>query len=74
MNQDLSQQQNVWCISLFSGDKYHNCKWKNYYENEPEEEVNPSPLGQFYNGTVVGVLLDMDRGFVSFFKDGIDLG
>lgn len=59
---------------MFSGDKYFNGKWRSYYENEPEGDTNPSPLGQFYNGTIVGLLLDMDRGFLSFFKDGIDMG
>ena len=29
---------------------------------------------KFVEGTVVGLLVDMDRGIISFFKDGKDLG
>jgi hypothetical protein len=31
-------------------------------------------FGLFATGTVVGTLVDMDRGVISFFKDGNDLG
>lgn len=29
---------------------------------------------KFVEGSVVGILVDMDRGIVNFFKDGKDLG
>jgi len=31
-------------------------------------------FGYFTEGCVVGILIDMDRGIVNFYKDGYDLG
>lgn len=65
---------------LKSGDKYTNKRWRNYYElNEDtgmDEEERPEPPkhGHFVEGAIIGVLLDMDRGMLAFFKDGQDLG
>lgn len=30
--------------------------------------------GLFITGCIIGTLVDMDRGMISFFKDGNDLG
>ena len=70
MNQDLSRQPNVWCINLESGDKYWNKRWKTYYDIDEYDPKNPPKHGVFTAGTVIGVLLDMDRGTLNFFKDG----
>jgi hypothetical protein len=80
LNRNLSRQVNVWCMFLKSGDKYTNKRWRNYYElNEDtgmDEEERPEPPkhGHFVEGAIIGVLLDMDRGMLAFFKDGQDLG
>ena len=74
VNQDLSRQPNVWCINLESGDKYWNKKWRNYYDCDEFDKKNPPRFGVFAQECVVGVLLDIDRGILNFFKDGNDLG
>ena len=48
-----------------------NRKWKEYYE----VDVLPEPrFGHFREGTIIGCQIDMERGVISFFKDGQDLG
>jgi len=47
-------------------------KWRSYYDNEGDDGFNK--YGFFTQGCVVGVLLDMDRGILNFYKDGNDLG
>lgn len=69
----MRQPLNVWMISLYSGDKYVFPIWQNYYNNEDDDD-DPSPLGQMVNGSIIGVLLDMDRGYLTFFKDGNEMG
>lgn len=60
----------MWCINLATGDKLSDRKWRNYYNLD-----NPNPrYGHFYEGSIVGILVDMDRGSINFYKDGIDLG
>jgi hypothetical protein len=68
------QTDDVWCMSLFSGDKFYKKKWRKYYSIDVEEKVIPPKFGWFEVGSVIGVMLDMDRGYISFFKDGNDLG
>lgn len=68
---DLSRQKEVYCINTASGDKFTNRKWKDYYNLDGD--FGPKH-GHFIEGTLIGVFLDMDRGIVNFFKDGIDLG
>lgn len=70
VNQDLSRQKNVWCMNLATGDKFNDRKWKDYYNIECDKPI----YGDFEVGTVVGVLVDIDRGMINFFKDGNDLG
>ena len=41
---------------------------------ENEEVAEVAYYGAFTEGSVVGVLLDMDRGVIRFYKDGNDLG
>jgi hypothetical protein len=74
VNQDLSRQHNVWCINLESGDKYWNKRWRNYYDSDEFDKKNPPRFGLFEIGTVIGVLIDIDRGVINFYKDGNDLG
>lgn len=74
INQDLSRQVDVWCMNLETGDKFTKKKWRNYYGTDMRDPINPPKHGLFWQGTVIGVLLDMDRGTLNFFKDGTDLG
>ena len=60
----------MWCINLATGDKFHDRKWRDYYNIEDSEPA----FGDFEVGTVVGVLIDIDRGMINFYKDGNDLG
>ena len=82
MKQDKA---NCWAWSLRSGDKFYNKKWKKYYEINPndDDDEDPKPkhlkepmaeFGLFNTGTVIGAFLDTDRGFITFFKDGNELG
>jgi len=43
-------------------------------EKGAEENEEVAYYGAFTEGSVVGVLLDMDRGVIRFYKDGNDLG
>lgn len=62
-------------MNLFSGDKYANKKWKTYYLIDPHETKHKAAqFGLFQEASIVGVLVDRDRGFINFFKDGNDLG
>lgn len=61
-------------MSLQTGDKFTRRKWKQYYEIDLENQVKPPRYGLFEVGSVVGVLLDTDRGCITFYKDGNDLG
>lgn len=72
--QDFKCQEDLWCMSLQTGDKFTRRKWKQYYEIDLENQVEPPRYGLFEVGTVIGVLLDTDRGAMSFYKDGNDLG
>jgi hypothetical protein len=58
-------------LNLASGDKFSQRKWKDYYNLD--SEFGPK-FGHFQEGSVIGVFVDMDRGIVNFFKDGMDLG
>lgn len=58
-----------------TGDKFSAKRWKSYYDIDIETNNFAIPQhGLFPTGTVVGTLVDMDRGVISFFKDGKDLG
>lgn len=72
--EDLINQEDLWCISLQTGDKFTRRKWKQYYEIDLENQAEPPKFGLFEEGSVIGVLLDTDRGAVTFYKDGNDLG
>lgn len=87
INQDLSRQKKVWCMNLSTGDVFTDKRWKEYYDLEhlPPYKYKSKKLSKdekeklllkrkFKVGTVVGVLVDMDRGIINFFKDGRDLG
>ena len=68
---DISRTNDTWALSLSTGDKLGNRRWKEYYP--VDKEVEPW-AGYFMCGSVIGILIDQDRGIISFFKDGNDLG
>jgi hypothetical protein len=75
VNRDLNRQNNVWCINCSTGDKFTAKKWKEYYNLEEQSKLAKGPkFGCFEVGCVIGILVDIDRGSISFFKDGHDLG
>jgi len=70
----------VWCINLKTGDIFTDKKWREYYDVEGQTQ-SKNKVGQpkikhnrIQAGSVIGILLDMDRGLMNFFKDGRDLG
>ena len=67
----MSRHNTIWAINLSTGDKFSDKRWTDYYPIELEE--NPA-FGHFEEGSVIGMLLDADRGRINFFKDGEDLG
>ena len=68
---ELSKTAQVWAMNMNTGDKFGNKRWTGYYNLDKE----PFPkYGYFTDGCVIGVSVDMDRGIVSFYKDGHDLG
>ena len=73
---DLNRSNDCFGLSLATGDVLVNRRWKDFY---PAEEVNQygepcPPKGVFTVGTTIGVLVDMDRGIIAFYKDNEDLG
>ena len=61
-------------MSLNSGNKYYNKRWKSYYDVDIDDKTVIPKFGLYTVGTVFGILVDMDRGVISFYKDGNDLG
>ena len=75
VEKELIRQDKVWALSLQSGDKFTAKHWSPYYAIEGPVSARKEPeFGLFVTGTIIGVLLDMDRGFIRFYKDGNDLG
>ena len=70
LTQQASRAEDVWALNLATGDitSQSKMKWKEYYDVDNDE------LGTFEPGTIVGVLCDLQRGIISFYKDGEDLG
>lgn len=58
-------------MNLASGDIMANGRWRDYY---PVDKTPPPEQGLFKVGSIVGMLVDMDRGIISFYKDGQELG
>jgi hypothetical protein len=73
INKELSRQKDAWCLTFYSGDKFTGKRWKNYYDTD-QYLKDPPKYGLFTAGTVVGLLIDLDRGIINFYKDGNDLG
>jgi hypothetical protein len=78
---ELSKTAEVWAMNLNTGDKLSNKRWTSYYNLDKEdvnkENAEPFPCpkyGFFTQECVVGIAIDMDRGIMSFYKDGHDLG
>lgn len=61
----MSRHTGAWALNLETGDKCHNRKWRAYFDNSKVKITT---------GSVIGLLLDMDRGYISFYLDGYDLG
>lgn len=55
----------AWALNLETGDKYSKRKWSNYFDNTRVK---------FIPGSILGLLLDMDRGIINFYLNGFDLG
>lgn len=67
----MSTSSDTWAINLSTGDRFGKRKWKDYYTIEPDK--NPK-LGYFVEGSIIGMLIDRDRGIINYFKNGNDLG
>jgi len=76
INQDLNKQKNIFCLNLCTGDVYSNKHWREYYDVEAEVTLKSGKtrLNAFQAGSIAGCLVDTERGSISFFKDGKDLG
>lgn len=73
-------------MNLGTGDIFTDKRWREYYdvEHSPslrngkklsnEEKQKRLLRRKFQTGSIVGVLVDMDRGIINFYKDGKDLG
>jgi hypothetical protein len=72
VNQDLSRQEDVWCINCATGDKFNKKRWRSYYNIEGMSWQSEEK--SFQVGTVIGILVDLDRRTLHFYKDGVDLG
>ena len=73
----------MFCISLQTGDRLQERKWKHYYdipEDMGDDKVDgvlghaEPKYGYFVQGSIIGLQLDADRGVLNFYKDGEDLG
>ena len=73
VNKDMNQQDNVWAINLKTGDKYSKREWYDYYDVGQESGQDPE-FGNFKTGTIVGALVDVANGIISFYKDGQSMG
>ena len=72
---ELSRIPNIFSMNLYSGDKLSDKKYKTYYEIDMEQNKFVVPKhGLFGVGTIVGMMIDQDRGMINFYKDGNDLG
>jgi len=72
---ELPRIPDVWAMSLYSGDKLGDKKYKSYYEIDTDSNKLVVPkFGLFGVGTIMGMMIDQDRGMINFFKDGNDLG
>ena len=75
INKELSRQTDAWCFTFYSGDKFTGKRWKNYYDTDEQDHIKEPPkYGFFQVGSVVGLLIDLDRGIINLYKDGNDLG
>ena len=74
-------------MNLNTGDIFTDRRWREYYDVDGKNDLNEEKVKlresqkqrilkkrKFVEGTIVGILLDMDRGIINFFKDGRDLG
>ena len=64
-----------------TGDIFTDRKWREYYDVTRCRKVGTQQNGKVkmksnsvVAGSIIGVLVDMDRGMINFFKDGKDLG
>lgn len=68
VNKDVNDQQNVWCLNLNTGDKYHNLKWREYYQvPKPQGSRVGFKKGEIPSeciqvGSVVGIMINTKEG------------
>jgi hypothetical protein len=70
MTTNLSRFDQLWCLNLGSGDILTHRRWRDYYNID----TDTPELGVFSEGTLIGILVDMERGFINFYKDTHDMG
>mmetsp|Transcript_4400 Transcript_4400/g.6396 ORF Transcript_4400/g.6396 Transcript_4400/m.6396 type:complete len:114 (-) Transcript_4400:17-358(-) len=74
-------------MNLNTGDIFHDKKWREYFDADANDrqlatlrQTNRKQYekrvkkDKFVVGSVVGMMVDMDRGIINFYKDGRDLG
>ena len=76
VEQDLSRQKNVWCISLKSGDKLERKLWKQYYDmDEPDEDLYGRPNdSKVWKGKTEKESDDEEETPEKCFKEGTVIG
>jgi len=72
----MVKQKNIWAFNICTGDVCSNKHWREYYDTEMKtsSKKGRTKFNHIKVGSIVGCLLDMDRGIINFFLDGKDLG
>ena len=62
-----------------SGDVFNDLKWRRYYDINGQTSIKTKSGKKMKSnnvvaGSVIGMLVDIDRGYINFYKDAKDLG